>query len=165
MEKEWLDADASEVTSRDGRKGVAPMELFFSDFHTLLAASASKADNRLKRCDKVAKVRFLVEFSFCNCYCTSSPPRHGPATVEPAWVSPFTYLSLFLQSVNDKRDGLYNKLVASYHKAKTERAALAHELEVARGMFLLLGRLADVFLLFLLCPADALILSACSSCC
>ncbi|KAM0845108.1 hypothetical protein ACQ4PT_056606 [Festuca glaucescens] len=55
MEKEWRDADAHEVTSREGRKGVAPMELFFSDFRALLTASATEVDNRLKRCEKVAK--------------------------------------------------------------------------------------------------------------
>jgi hypothetical protein len=67
MEKELFDADASEVTSRDGRKGMAPMELFFSDFRTLLAASASEVDNRLERCEKVAKVCFPAELIFCNC--------------------------------------------------------------------------------------------------
>ncbi|KAM0825400.1 hypothetical protein ACQ4PT_069590 [Festuca glaucescens] len=90
MEKEWRDADAHEVTSREGRKGVAPLELFFSDFRALLTAAAAEADNRLKRCEKVAK------------------------------------------SFTDKRAGLYNKLVASYHKAKTERADLARELEAAQ---------------------------------
>jgi hypothetical protein len=58
MEKEWRDADAHEVTSREGRKGVAPMELFFSDFRALLTASSTEADNRLKLCEKVAKVSF-----------------------------------------------------------------------------------------------------------
>ncbi|KAM0929385.1 hypothetical protein ACQ4PT_001487 [Festuca glaucescens] len=56
MEKEWRDADAHEVMSREGRKGVAPLELFFFDFRALLTASAAEADNRLKRCEKVAKV-------------------------------------------------------------------------------------------------------------
>jgi hypothetical protein len=60
MEKEWLDTEANEVTSREGWKGVAPMEIFFSDFRALLAASATKADNRLKRCEKVAKVSFWL---------------------------------------------------------------------------------------------------------
>ncbi|KAM0931461.1 hypothetical protein ACQ4PT_000466 [Festuca glaucescens] len=92
MEKEWRDADAHEVTSREGRKGVAPMELFFFDFRALLTASATEVDNRLKRCEKVAK------------------------------------------SVNDKRDDLYNKLVASYHRAKTERAEMARELEAAQAI-------------------------------
>ena len=60
MEKEWRDADGHEVTSREGRKGVASMEMFFSDFHALLTASASEADNRLKRIEKVAKVSFRL---------------------------------------------------------------------------------------------------------
>jgi hypothetical protein len=37
------------------------------------------------------------------------------------------------QSVTDKRTALYNKLVASYHKAKGDRADMARELEVAQG--------------------------------
>jgi hypothetical protein len=36
-----------------------------------------------------------------------------------------------LQSVTDRRTDLYNRLVASYHKAKAERADMARELEVA----------------------------------
>jgi hypothetical protein len=40
---------------------------------------------------------------------------------------------------------LYNKLVASYHKAKTERSSLAHQLEVAQGKSFCFVRLADVF--------------------
>ena len=40
--------------------------------------------------------------------------------------------------MTDKRADLYNRLVASYHKAKTERAEMARELEAAQGMFLLL---------------------------
>ncbi|KAK1642027.1 hypothetical protein QYE76_059832 [Lolium multiflorum] len=36
------------------------------------------------------------------------------------------------KSVTDKRTGLYNRLVASYHKAKTDRAEVAHELQVAK---------------------------------
>ncbi|KAM0898012.1 hypothetical protein ACQ4PT_022202 [Festuca glaucescens] len=92
MEKEWRDADVHEVTSREGRKGVAPMELFFADFRTLLTASAAETDTRLKRCEKVAK------------------------------------------TVTDKRADLYNRLVASYHKVKTERSEMARELEAARAV-------------------------------
>jgi hypothetical protein len=53
--------------------------------------------------------------------------------VEPAWVSPLLTFALFLQTVTDKRADLYNRLVASYHKAKTERGDMARELEVAKG--------------------------------
>jgi hypothetical protein len=35
--------------------------------------------------------------------------------------------------VTDKRAELYNRLVASYHKAKTDRAGMAQELESAKG--------------------------------
>ncbi|KAM0827102.1 hypothetical protein ACQ4PT_068424 [Festuca glaucescens] len=91
MEKEWLDADSNEVTSRDGRKGMAALEFFFSDFRNLLTAAANESSTRLNRCEKAAS------------------------------------------SVTDKRAGLYNRLVASYHKAKTERADLARELEAARA--------------------------------
>ena len=69
--------------------------------------------------------------------------------MKPARVSPLlTDLTLFLQSVTDKRAGLYNKLVASYHRAKTERAEMARELEAAQGMFLLLPT-CGYFYLFL----------------
>ncbi|KAM0870359.1 hypothetical protein ACQ4PT_040051 [Festuca glaucescens] len=91
MEKEWFNADSNEVTSRDGRKGMAGLEFFFSDFRNLLNATTTESSARLNRCEKVAT------------------------------------------AVNDKRTALYNKLVASYHKAKTERSSLARELEVAQA--------------------------------
>jgi hypothetical protein len=56
-----------------------------------------------------------------------------------------TWFFFLFQAVSDKRTALYNKLVASYHKAKTERSSLARELEVAQGAFLFFGRLADIF--------------------
>ncbi|KAK1660637.1 hypothetical protein QYE76_048796 [Lolium multiflorum] len=37
------------------------------------------------------------------------------------------------KTVTDKRTALYNRLVASYHKAKTERGDMARELEVAKA--------------------------------
>ncbi|KAK1669655.1 hypothetical protein QYE76_057814 [Lolium multiflorum] len=88
MEKEWRDADVHEVTSREGKKGMASMEMFFSDFRAFVNATAAEADGRLKRVEK---------------------------------------------SVTDKRTGLYNRLVASYHKAKTDRTEMACELEVAKA--------------------------------
>jgi hypothetical protein len=56
MEKEWRDADVHEVTSRDKRKGMASMEMFFSNFHAFADATAVEATNRLKRIEKVNKV-------------------------------------------------------------------------------------------------------------
>nr|XP_051191085.1 uncharacterized protein LOC127304436 [Lolium perenne] len=91
MEKEWRDADVHEVTSRGRSKGMASMEMFFSDFRAFAKASAAEADNRLKRVEQVNK------------------------------------------SVVYKRTELYNRLVASYHKAKVERADMARELEVAQA--------------------------------
>ena len=41
------------------------------------------------------------------------------------------------QTVSDRRTALYNKVVASYYKAKTERSALARELEIAQGNYTL----------------------------
>nr|XP_051211586.1 vegetative cell wall protein gp1-like [Lolium perenne] len=38
MEKDWHQADACEVTSREGCKGVAPVEMFFSDFRAFTKA-------------------------------------------------------------------------------------------------------------------------------
>jgi hypothetical protein len=60
MEKEWRDADVHEVTSQDGSKGMASMEMFFSDFRTFAKASTVEADNRLKRVEKVNKVSLLL---------------------------------------------------------------------------------------------------------
>ncbi|KAM0915282.1 hypothetical protein ACQ4PT_010946 [Festuca glaucescens] len=91
MEKEWFDADSNEVTSRAGRKGMAGLEFFFSDFRNLLNAAANESSSRLNRSERA------------------------------------------VSAVNDKRTTLYNKLVASYHKAKTERSSLARELEVAQA--------------------------------
>ncbi|KAK1616866.1 hypothetical protein QYE76_022383 [Lolium multiflorum] len=90
MEKEWRDTDIHEVTSREGKKGMASIEMFFFDFRAFANATAVKADNCLKRVEKVNK------------------------------------------SVTNKRTRLYNRLVASYHKAKTGRAEMARELEVAQ---------------------------------
>lgn len=56
MEKEWRDADVHEVTSRDKRKGMASMEMFFSDFRAFADATGAEANNRLKRIEKVHKV-------------------------------------------------------------------------------------------------------------
>ncbi|KAM0863161.1 hypothetical protein ACQ4PT_044781 [Festuca glaucescens] len=111
MKKEWLDADSNEVTSRDGRKGMASMELFFSDFRTLLNAATTESSTRLNRCEKA------------------------------------------VTSVSEKRTALYNKLVVSYHKAKTERSSLARQLEVAQGGSLFCFS-CDRFV-FINLPADA----------
>ena len=50
---------------------------------------------------------------------------------------PFGFDLLFFfssfQTVSDRRIALYNKVVASYHKANTKRSALARELEIAQG--------------------------------
>jgi hypothetical protein len=58
MEKEWLETDSNEVTSRDGRKGMASLELFFSDFRNLLTATAAKSSARLNGCERVVSVSF-----------------------------------------------------------------------------------------------------------
>jgi hypothetical protein len=79
MEKEWHDADVHEVTSREGKKGMASMEMFFSDFRAFANATAGEVDNRLKRV-------YPYPF-FATWYCPSSPPRHGPAAAELAWFS------------------------------------------------------------------------------
>jgi hypothetical protein len=58
VEKEWRDADGHEVTSREGKSGVASMEMFFSDMRAYITGSASEADGRLRRVEKVNKVSF-----------------------------------------------------------------------------------------------------------
>jgi hypothetical protein len=64
MEKAWRDADVHKVTSRDGSKGNASMEMFFSDFRAFTKASAAEADNLLTRVEKVNRVSLLS--IFCN---------------------------------------------------------------------------------------------------
>ena len=91
-------------------------------------------------------------------YYTGSPPRNGPAAAKPTWVSHATLLILLFlsspfQSVSEKRTALYNKLVVSYHKAKTERSSLARQLEVAQGGSLFCFT-SDHFV-FINLPADA----------
>jgi hypothetical protein len=56
MEKAWRDADVHEVTSWDGSRGNALMEMFFSDFHAFAKASAAEAYNRLTPVEKVNRV-------------------------------------------------------------------------------------------------------------
>jgi hypothetical protein len=56
MEKDWRQADASEVTSREGRKGVASMEMFFSSFRAYAKAAAAEVKNRLMRLETADKV-------------------------------------------------------------------------------------------------------------
>jgi hypothetical protein len=82
MEKEWFDADSNEVTSRDGRKGVAPMELFFSDFRSLLAATTSETNARLNLCERVATVSIPPESAIVIVLvalrCMGRLPRNWP---------------------------------------------------------------------------------------
>jgi hypothetical protein len=77
MEKEWLDVDSNEVASWDGRKGMASMELFFSDFWNLLNATATESSARLNRCENVVTVSFLTNFACRYCYYIGSPRGMG----------------------------------------------------------------------------------------
>nr|XP_051221762.1 uncharacterized protein LOC127340017 [Lolium perenne] len=92
MEKDWHKADACEVTSRDGRPGKAPVEMFFSGFRAYTKAKAAETEVLLVRLEAADK------------------------------------------TVSERRTALYNRLVASYHKAKIERADLARELEAAKAV-------------------------------
>ncbi|KAK1680263.1 hypothetical protein QYE76_041111 [Lolium multiflorum] len=49
MEKDWHRAGACEVTSRDGRPGVAPMDIFFSGFRAMAKRQAEETEARLAR--------------------------------------------------------------------------------------------------------------------
>ncbi|KAK1681822.1 hypothetical protein QYE76_042670 [Lolium multiflorum] len=91
MEKEWCRADACEVTSREGNRGVASIEMFFSSFRAYAKAAAAETESRLTRLETADK------------------------------------------TVEDRRTALYNRLVASYHKAKIERGDMARELEAAKA--------------------------------
>jgi hypothetical protein len=62
MEKTWRDADVHEVTSREGNRGNASMEMFFSDFRTFTKDSAIETDSRLTRMERVNRVSPLHIF-------------------------------------------------------------------------------------------------------
>ncbi|KAM0824563.1 hypothetical protein ACQ4PT_070116 [Festuca glaucescens] len=72
------DTDQNEVTSREGKVGMASMELFFSDMRALLTTLSKESVSRLNRMEKA------------------------------------------VMPVSDRRTTLYAKVVASYHKAKTD---------------------------------------------
>nr|XP_051190170.1 uncharacterized protein LOC127303483 [Lolium perenne] len=55
MEKEWCQADAGEVTSREGSKGRASMEMFFSSFRAYAKAATTEIENRLARLEMASK--------------------------------------------------------------------------------------------------------------
>jgi hypothetical protein len=48
------------VTSREGKKGMASMDMFFSDFRAFVNATAAEVDDRLKRVEKVNNVNFCL---------------------------------------------------------------------------------------------------------
>jgi hypothetical protein len=60
MEKVWHEADACEVTSRDGRPGVAPVEMFFSGFRNHIKVKAAETEVRLARLEAADKVSSSV---------------------------------------------------------------------------------------------------------
>nr|XP_051190708.1 uncharacterized protein LOC127304037 [Lolium perenne] len=103
MEKNWHQADTCEVKSRDGRLGVAPVEMFFSGFRAYTKAKATETEVRLARLEAADK-----------------PSEAWDGYLEP--------------TVKERRTTLYNRLVASYHKAKVERADMARELEAAKAV-------------------------------
>jgi hypothetical protein len=66
MEKEWHQADACEVTSREGRKSVAPMEMFFSGFRAFTKAQAVETEVRLARLEAADKVSSYLCYIFAT---------------------------------------------------------------------------------------------------
>jgi hypothetical protein len=66
MEKAWYQADACEVSSRDGRSGVAPMNMFFSGFRAHLKTQAAKTDAHLARLEEADKVGVYLSVIFRN---------------------------------------------------------------------------------------------------
>ncbi|KAK1670227.1 hypothetical protein QYE76_058386 [Lolium multiflorum] len=56
MEKAWHQADACEVTSREGQPGVAPMKMFFSGFRGSLKAKAAETLAQLATLEDADKV-------------------------------------------------------------------------------------------------------------
>ncbi|KAM0872870.1 hypothetical protein ACQ4PT_038428 [Festuca glaucescens] len=55
MERDWHQADACEVTSREGRRGVAAMEMFFSGFRAMAKRQADETEARLARLEAADK--------------------------------------------------------------------------------------------------------------
>ncbi|KAK1664974.1 hypothetical protein QYE76_053133 [Lolium multiflorum] len=55
MEKDWHQADACEVTSREGRPGVEPVEMFFSGFRAFTKKQAAETEVRLARLEAADK--------------------------------------------------------------------------------------------------------------
>nr|XP_051208713.1 uncharacterized protein LOC127325922 [Lolium perenne] len=55
MEKAWHQADACEVSNRDGRPGVAPMNMSFSGFRAHLKTKAAETDAHLARLEEADK--------------------------------------------------------------------------------------------------------------
>ncbi|KAM0908856.1 hypothetical protein ACQ4PT_015194 [Festuca glaucescens] len=56
MERDWHQADACEVTSREGRRGVAAMEMFFSGFRAMAKRQAEETEARLARLEAADKL-------------------------------------------------------------------------------------------------------------
>jgi hypothetical protein len=112
---------------------MASMEMFFSDSSAFDDASIAEATNRLKRMERVNKVTWSLSI-FCNSSIVLVALQGAGRLL---WIRPgfrsYTDFDLPSQLVIDRRTGLYNRLVASYHKAKVERADMARELEVAQG--------------------------------
>ncbi|KAK1626477.1 hypothetical protein QYE76_000792 [Lolium multiflorum] len=65
MERAWHQADACEVTSREGQPGVAPMKMFFSGFRGSLKAKAAEtiALATLEDADKVVAERRTIFYN------------------------------------------------------------------------------------------------------
>jgi hypothetical protein len=63
MEENWRQADIYEVTSREGRKGTAPKEMFFSGLRASVKAQAAEVEARVARLETADKVSLCVLFS------------------------------------------------------------------------------------------------------
>nr|XP_051229091.1 uncharacterized protein LOC127346886 [Lolium perenne] len=59
MEKAWHQADACEVSSREGQPGVAPMNMFFSGFRASLKAKAAETIAQLATLEDADKLKLL----------------------------------------------------------------------------------------------------------
>ncbi|KAK1620860.1 hypothetical protein QYE76_026377 [Lolium multiflorum] len=62
MEEDWCQADIYEVTSREGRQGVAPKEMFFSGLHASVKAQAAEVEARLAWLETADKAHFCLLF-------------------------------------------------------------------------------------------------------
>jgi hypothetical protein len=93
MEKEWCRADASEVTSREGSRGRASMEMFFSSLRAFAKNAAAETESLLERLEMASKVSCIC-VAFCSFSIILVAPR-GMGRLHEAGLG-FVWMLIFL---------------------------------------------------------------------